>query len=58
MLIFIHLAIKNFNMAANATIVCFYHLGIYMTNRDCKKWFKISEITSIAKINVKVQISI
>ena len=29
-----------------------------MKNRDCKKWFKTAEITSIAKINVKLQISI
>ena len=28
-----------------------------MKNRDCKKWFKIAEITPIAKINVKLQIS-
>ena len=35
-----------------------YHLGIYMKNHDCKNWFKTAEITSIMKINVKLQISI
>ena len=34
------------------------HLGIFMKNRDSKKWFKTAEITSIVKINVKLQIYI
>ena len=29
-----------------------------MKNRDCKNWFKIAENMPIAKINVKVHISI
>ena len=29
-----------------------------MKNRDCKKWFETAEIRSIAKINVKLQISV
>ena len=35
-----------------------YRLGIYMKNRDCKKWFKTAEIPSFAKIDVKLHISI